>query len=196
MTGDEPSVTRPHAAPSPGAAVSATRARRDRPGYVGPDERHRLRRSFGWALYRERAARGWSRHVLAQRAAVSETTVRHLEQGHVRPSDAMCTRLARALREGRDALSVAICDVQLRRAAGDSLRPWKRRRPPRAAVQRLYAEAERRIDAADAERLAAQRESVQAWDEAFTAMLRAPVSEPLPRSPADAWPDRWPRVSR
>ena len=193
MSCDEPSATPARVAPPSEAGASATRARHDRPGCVGPDERRRLREGFGYTLYRERAAHGWSQHVLAVRAEVSETTVRHLEQGHVRPSDAMCTRLARALREGQDALSVAILDVQLRRAAGKSLRPWKRRRPPRVAMQRIYAEAERRIDAAEAERLAAQRERTDAVLAAFEAVWREPVAALSPRSPTDA--TRWPRVA-
>ena len=108
----------------------------------------------------------------------------------------MCTRLARALRPGRDEVSVAECDVQLRRAAGDSLRTPRRRCGPRSAAARVYAaayvEAERRVDAAEAERLAAETREREAYVAGFEAALRKPLPERSPRS--DARSERWPQV--
>jgi len=126
----------------------------DRPGRVTGVEQHQLRGSLGWLIYGERAARGWSQEVLAERARVGLTTVRDLESGRVRPSDRMTRRLAEALGFDRDPVSVAVLDLRFQRAAGDSLRRWNRRRPPRVAVQRVYELARAVLDAEDAERRA------------------------------------------
>jgi len=118
-----------------------------------------------------------------------------LEHGQVRPSDRMCRRLAEGLAFDRDPLSVAVLDLRLQRAAGPSLRRWRRRRPPRVAVQRLYTEAMAVINAEDAKREAEQQASAATFIEEFTAQWRAdaPSARP-PSTPAEAWPARWPRV--
>ena len=160
-----------------------------------PLERTELRSTFGWALYGQRASRGWSQEVLAGRAKVSITSVRELEHGQVRPSDRMCRRLAEGLAFDRDPLAVAVLDLRLQRAAGPSLRRWRRRRPPRVAVQRIYTEAAVVVDAEVAAR-EAEREATAA---AFVAEFRAQwhgdaASASPPSTPAEAWPGRWPRV--
>ena len=166
-----------------------------RSGEVPPLERAELRSTVGWVLYGQRASRGWSQEVLAARAKVSITSVRELERGQVRPSDRMCRRLAEGLAFDRDALSVAVLDLRLQRAAGPSLRRWHRRRPPRVAVRQLYAEAAAVIDAEDAKRQAEQQASAAAFLEEFRAQWRADAaSAPPPATPAEAWPGRWPRV--
>jgi transcriptional regulator with XRE-family HTH domain len=154
-----------------------------------------LRGSLGWLLYGERAARGWSQEVLAARAKVGFTTVRDLERGVVRPSDRMCRRLAEGLAFDRDPLAVAVLDLRFQRAAGPSLRRWRRRRPPRVAVQRLYTEAMAVINAEDATRQAEQDATAAAFIEEFTTQWRADAASAQPPStPAQAWPGRWPRV--
>ena len=143
----------------------------------------------------QRASRGWSQEVLAGRAKVSITSVRELEHGQVRPSDRMCRRLAEGLAFDRDPLAVAVLDLRLQRAAGPSLRRWHRRRPPRVAVQRIYAEARRRLDAEDAARKAEREAGADAFMAEFQRQWRqdpAPAGRPM--SPAEAWPGRWPRV--
>ncbi len=166
-----------------------------RSGEVPPLERAELRSTFGWALYGRRAARGWSQEVLAARAKVSITSVRELEHGQVCPSDRMCRRLAEGLAFDRDALSVAVLDLRFQRAAGPSLRRWRRRRPPRVAVQRLYTEAMAVINAEDATRQAEQDATAAAFIEEFTTQWRADAASAQPPStPAQAWPGRWPRV--
>jgi hypothetical protein len=94
---------------------------------------------------------------LAARAEVSITSVRELEHDQVRPSDRMCRCLAEGLAFDRDPVSVAVLDLRLQRAAGPSLRRWHRRRPPRVAVQRLYARAAAVLDAEDTAREAVQQ---------------------------------------
>jgi len=200
----DPPVTRARVAAAGLAEPPATREapaagpEGDRPGRVAPVEQAALRGSLGWLLYGERAASGWSQEVLAARAKVGLTTVRDLESGRVRPSDRMTRRLAEALAFNRDLVSVAVLDLRFQRAAGHSLRRWKRRRPPRVAVQRIYAEARRRLDAEDAED-AARKAEREAGADAFMAEFQrqwrqdpAPAGRPM--SPAEAWPGRWPRV--
>ena len=166
-----------------------------RSGEVPPLERAELRSTFGWALYGQRAARGWSQEVLAARAKVSITSVRELEHGQVRPSDRMCRRLAEGLAFDRDPVSVAVLDLRLQHAAGPSLRRWHRRRPPRVAVQRLYAEAAAVLDAEDATRQAEQDATAAAFLEEFRAQWHGdPAATPPPATPAQAWPGGWPRV--
>jgi len=90
---------------------------------------------------------------------------------------------------------VAVLDLRLRRAAGESLRRWRRRRPPRVAVQRLYTEAMAVINAEDATRQAEQDATAAAFIEEFTTQWRADAASAQPPStPAQAWPGRWPRV--
>jgi transcriptional regulator with XRE-family HTH domain len=146
-------------------------------------------------LYGQRAARGWSQEVLAARAKVSITSVRELEHDQVRPSDRMCRCLAEGLAFDRDPVSVAVLDLRLQRAAGPSLRRWHRRRPPRVAVQRLYARAAAVLDAEDTAREAEQDATAAAILEEFRAQWRAdaPSARP-PATPAEAWPGRWLRV--
>ena len=197
----DPPVTRAPVAAFDLAEPPATRAAPcrpatgDRPGRVALAERAALRGSLGWLLYGERAARGWSQEVLAARAKVGFTTVRDLERGAVRPSDRMCRRLAEGLAFDRDPLSVAVLDLRLQRAAGPSLRRWRRRRPPRVAVQRLYTEAMAVINAEDATRQAEQDATAAAFIEELTTQWRADAASARPPlTPAQAWPGRWPRV--
>jgi len=158
-------------------------------------ERTELRSTFGWALYGQRASRGWSQEVLAGRAKVSITSVRELERGQVRPSDRMCRRLAEGLAFDRDALSVAVLDLRFQRAAGPSLRRWRRRRPPRVAVQRIYTEAMAVLDAEVAAREAEREATAAAFVAEFRAQWRADAASARPPlTPAQAWPGRWPRV--
>ena len=125
---DDPPVTRARVSAAGMAELPATREtpargpNSDRPGRVTGVEQHQLRGSLGWLIYGERAARGWSQEVLAERARVGLTTVRDLESGRVRPSDRMTRRLAEALGFDRDPVSVAVLDLRFQRAAGDSLR--------------------------------------------------------------------------
>ncbi|WP_369821708.1 multiprotein-bridging factor 1 family protein [Pseudonocardia sp. EC080610-09] len=147
----EPRSTRVRAAGSPEGDSGSTRAR-ERPGRVTGQERARLRRSFGYELWSRRCARGWTQAQLAAKAGVSEDSVRCLERGQVRPSDSMTRKLAVALEDGRDAVTVAMCDLELQGKAGVSLRRWRRRRPPRVAVRRIYAAARERLEAERAER--------------------------------------------
>ena len=200
--GDEPPPTPARVGALPPSEPPPTReagadpsAEPRRSGEVPPLERTELRSTFGWALYGQRASRGWSQEVLAARAKVSITSVRELERGQVRPSDRMCRRLAEGLAFDRDALSVAVLDLRFQRAAGPSLRRWRRRRPPRVAVQRIYTEAAVVVDAEVAAR-EAEREATAA---AFVAEFRAQwhgdaASASPPSTPAEAWPGRWPRV--
>ena len=197
----DPPVTRAPVAAFDLAEPPATReapcrpAAGDRPGRVAPGEQAALRGSLGWLLYGERAARGWSQEVLAARAKVGFTTVRDLERGAVRPSDRMCRGLAEGLAFDRDPLAVAVLDLRLQRAAGPSLRRWRRRRPPRVAVQRLYTEAMAVINAEDATRQAEQDATAAAFIEEFTTQWRADAASAQPPwTPAQAWPGRWPRV--
>ena len=155
-------------------------------------ERAELWSTFGCG---QRAARGWSQEVLAARAKVSITSVRELEHGQVRPSDRMCRRLAEGLAFDRDALSVAVLDLRFQRAAGPSLRRWRRRRPPRVAVQRIYVEAAAVLDAEDAAREAEREAGMAVFLEEFRAQWHGDAaSAPSPATPAEAWPGRWPRV--
>jgi len=134
--------------------------------------------------------------VLAARAKVSITSVRELEHGQVRPSDRMCRRLAEGLAFDRDPLSVAVLDLRFQRAAGPSLRRWNRRRPPRVAVQRIYAEAAAVVDAEDAKREAEREAGMAVFLEEFRTQWHADAeaSARPPLTPAQAWPGRWPRV--
>ncbi len=157
-----------------------------------PLERAELRSTVGWVLYGQRAARGWSQEVLAARAKVSITSVRELEHDQVRPSDRMCRCLAEGLAFDRDPVSVAVLDLRLQRAAGPSLRRWHRRRPPRVAVQRLYARAAAVLDAEDAKREAGMAVFLEEFRTQWHADAEASARPPL--TPAQAWPGRWPRV--
>ncbi|MER5671933.1 helix-turn-helix domain-containing protein [Pseudonocardia alni] len=122
-----------------------TRARSGR-GDVGPEEAARLAAGFGAYLRCARLERGLTQAALAAAAGLSAPFVGDLEIGRFRPSDRSTARLAAALRPGADALTVAVEDVRLRRLAGESLRPLKRRRrnPGR---ERLLAEAAAVLDA-------------------------------------------------
>jgi len=128
--------------------------------------------------------------VFAARAGVALNTVRDLETGSVRPSDRMTRRLAEALAFDRDPVRVALLDLRLQDAAGSSLRRWRRRRPPRVAVQRVYAEARRVLDVERAE----QHQAADEFLDDLTAGLLAEPEPARPASPAEVWPERWPRV--
>ena len=114
------------------AAPAPTRATRW--GEVGPDQRREVRSRFGTTVWAARLAAGPTQAGLAARAGVSERTVRALEAGTQRPSDATTAALAAALCPHRDALTIAVLDIELQIAAGASLRPRHRRRPPRVRV--------------------------------------------------------------
>lgn len=135
-----PKVTRAPVAPAGEQAPLPTRARR---GEVPPEEAQELRADFGFHLFTLRVMTGLTQAELAARAGLSEWTVRELEHGRVRPSDATCAKLAAGLHPHADALTVAIADLSLQAAAGPSLRPRQRRKPPRLARQRLYDQARR-----------------------------------------------------
>lgn len=100
---DGPPVTRARVSAADMAEPPATREtpargpNSDRPGQVTGVEQHQLRGSLGWLICGERAARGWSQEVLAERTRVGLITVRDLKSGRVRPSDRMTRRLAEAL---------------------------------------------------------------------------------------------------
>lgn len=148
------------------AADHASRARVDR--NVGtpllkverrakpPDrtERCRLRWSLGMMITRERLRRGWRLVDLAGAADLGVSTISELEAGRLRPSEATCRALAGALRPHADPVTVAVLDLQLRRAAGESLQRWRRRKPLRRSVQRTYAEASSRLAELDRKRAA------------------------------------------
>lgn len=110
-----------------------------------PAERARLARDFGTVLRRERAGRGISQRRLEALAGVASGGVARLENGRRRPSESMTLRLARALRAGRPPVEVAMLDLELQRAAGESLRRW-RKRPMREQRRRLYEDAASRLD--------------------------------------------------
>jgi len=92
----------------------------------------------------------------------------------------------------RDQLAVAVLDLRFQRAAGPSLRRWRRRRPPRGAVQRLYARAAAVLDAEDAKREAGMAVFLEEFRTQWHADAEASARPPL--TPAQAWPGRWPRV--
>jgi len=108
----------------------------------------------------------------------------------------MCRRLAEGLAFDRDPVAVAVLDLRFQRAAGPSLRRWNRRRTPRVATRRLYAEAAAVLDALDAAREAEQQASAAVFLEEFRAQWHADAeaSARPPLTPAQAWPGRWPRV--
>ena len=129
-------------------AASGTRTRApDIP--VPPAERTRLAAQVGAVIRRERLAYGWSQRELSRRCGWAPAQVSRLECGVRRPTETATRVLARVLRAGRPAVEVAMLDVELQRAAGPSLRRW-RRRPPSPARLALYAEAAARLDAARA----------------------------------------------
>jgi transcriptional regulator with XRE-family HTH domain len=111
---------------------------------------------------------------LADAAGLGVSTACELEAGRTRPSEATCRALAGALRPDSDPVTVAILDLTLRRAAGDSLQVWQRRKPPRRAVQRVYAEAAERLaelDRVDGELFVAEFEA------AFNGLLGVRTNE-------------------
>jgi len=90
---------------------------------------------------------------------------------------------------------VAVLDLRLRRAAGESLVMWNRRRPPRVATRRLYTEAAAVLDAEDAKREAEREASAAVFLEEFRAQWHGDAASTRPPvTPAEAWPGRWPRV--
>jgi DNA-binding XRE family transcriptional regulator len=102
------------------------------------------------ALWIQRVTAGLTQEALAASAGLSERTIRGLEAGTQRPSDATTAQLAAALCPHSDAVTVAKMDLQLQADAGRSLRPRNRRKPPRVSRQRIYEEARRQISAARA----------------------------------------------
>lgn len=110
-----------------------------------PAERARLARNVGTLLRRERAGRGITQRQLCDLAALASGTVARLESGRRRPSETMTLRLARALRAGRPPIEAAMLDLELQRAAGESLRRWVRKRKLPDRRVRLYEEAAARL---------------------------------------------------
>lgn len=106
-------------------------------------ERRRLAETFGTQLWGLRAWAGLTQRQLADRAGLAGSVLRDLEHGRARPSDATCRKLAAALHPRADDLTVAVADLELQHAAGRSLRPRNRRKPPRLRTQRLYERARR-----------------------------------------------------
>jgi transcriptional regulator with XRE-family HTH domain len=170
----DPVVTPARVDTDSAAAPAPTRATRW--GEVGPDERREVRSRFGTTVWAARLAAGPTQAGLAARAGVSERTVRALEAGTQRPSDATTAALAAALCPHRDALTIAVLDIELQIAAGASLRPRHRRRPPRVRRQRIYAAARRQ--------LAERREAQQAED--LDAMVGFALAAMEPEQP-DPW---------
>lgn len=185
-------------APLSGRSTSS-RARGDRPGEVPPEERARLRRTFGQALWSARVQAGVTQAELTRRAGLGPRTVEKLERGVCRPSDTMCRRLAAALLPGRDEVAVAVLVLDLEAAAGESLRRWHRRKPPRQRVQRVFAEAAHARD--ERERRAARKrieeDTVLAeWMAALDESVEDARSGRVPDS-ADLWEgQRRPSVRR
>ena len=136
-----------------------------------------------------------SQRALSAASGVSLRWLVTLEQGQGRPSDDVCRKLAAGFLPDGSELARAVLDLRLRRAAGESLVMWNRRRPPRVATRRLYAEAGAVLDAEDAKREAEQQASVAVFLEEFRAQWGADAaSAPSPSNPAEAWPGGWPRV--
>lgn len=128
------------------AGADGTRARvPDVP--IPPAERTRLagEAGVGGVLRRERVARGWSQRQLEAAGGFGTGFVSYLEAGLRRPSESTTRRFAETLRSDESEVRVAMLDLELRRAAGESLRRW-RRRPWSARRQRVYDEAVRRLD--------------------------------------------------
>lgn len=139
---------------------------------------------------RVRAARaGLDAGGVRRGVGVSLRWITDLEAGKARPSDGVCRKLAHALLPDGGPLKRAVLDRRLQRLGGGSLRPWTRTRPPRVETVRLYERAAEVLDAEAAEKVAKQVD----MDE-VTAALLAPPPEVPPRSAADAWPERWPRM--
>lgn len=109
-------------------------------------ERTRLAAEFGALLWQERqVGRGRTLVELAARTSIGIGHLSQLQRGLRRPSETSTRRLALALREDGTAVDAALLDLQLQRAAGPSLRRW-RRRPLAARTQRAYDKAVRLLD--------------------------------------------------
>jgi len=188
--GGEGAGTRPRVQPmAPGEGA------RSRAEPVSPAEQHRLRGSYGWELVSRRLAARLSQRALSAALGVSLRWLVTLEQGQGRPSDDVCRKLAAGFLPDGSELARAVLDLRLRRAAGESLVMWNRRRPPRVAVQRLYAQAAAVLDAEVAAREAEREATAAAFVAEFRAQWRADAaSASPPATPAQAWPGRWPRV--
>lgn len=115
-----------------------------------PEERRELRARFGQSLWIQRVTAGLTQAALAERAGLSERTIRALDTGTQRPSDATTAKLAAALCPHSDPVTIAKLDLQLQADADRSLRPRNRRKPPRVSRQRIYEEARRQLAAAPA----------------------------------------------
>ncbi len=98
----------------------------------------------------------------------------------MRPSDAMCRRLAAVLRASCDDVTRAELALELMAAAGGSLRIWRRRRPLRRRVQLAEAAAAERLRSrAEA---AAERERAEAL-ELWTLLNEVPPPAPSRQNP-------------
>ena len=154
-------------------------------GDVPADERAPLRRTFGAAVWTERAKLGMTQAQLAKHAGLSVRTIERLETGARRPTETTCAKLAAALRPGADPVTVAAMDLSLRDLAGPSLCAWNRRRPMRKDRQRVYAEAARVRAEWEARR-------AERYPDVDLGMLLAQLDPPSP----DPWPVRRPAVRR
>lgn len=126
-------------------ASAGTRARVPAPTGA---ERARLARDLGLLLAAERSGRGWSAADLAGLAGCDRTTVVRLEAGSARPSESLTRALAVALRPDGAPVDVAVLDLRLQRAAGESLQRWRRTRPRSARWARTYARAAELLEVA------------------------------------------------
>lgn len=107
----------------------------------------RLRRDVGGVLRRERYRAGLTQAAAAALAGMTVDGLCQIETGRFPPSESSTRRLAQAFRPGGDPVEVALLDLELQRAAGESLRRWNRRRAWSEKRQRAYAEAARLLDA-------------------------------------------------
>lgn len=127
-------------------SIAGVRSTPARTGRTSPAEQSRLRADVGGVLRRERLAHGWKQRHLAEAAGYPRVTVGMIECGAWRPSETSTLRLAEALRHGGTPVEVAKLDLELQRAAGESLRRW-RRKPLSARTRRVYERAAAELDA-------------------------------------------------
>lgn len=113
---------------------------------TSPAERARLRAGLGGLLRWERLAAGLRQRGLAARVGYGLEAVKHLEAGSRRPSESSTRRLAEALRPGGDPVEVARLDLELQRAAGESLLRWNRTRAWSVQRRRIYEQAAAELD--------------------------------------------------
>lgn len=114
----------------------------------GGIERARLRRDLGVLLRTERVAAGYSQETFATALGMSRCHIARLENGRARPSDVSTRRIAEVLRDGDSDAEIALLDLRLQRAAGDSLQVYRRRIPWRRRRVVAYERAAKLLDGA------------------------------------------------